>query len=1071
MTDNPSRRERKVISVVFADLVGFTARSDALDPEDVEAFLRPYHERLRSELERFGGTVEKFIGDAVVAVFGAPIAHEDDPERAVRAALAIRDAIRESDELEVRIAVNTGEAIVRLDARSGSGEGIATGDVLNTASRLQAAAPVNGVLVGEATWRATRDVIVYEPAPPVDAKGKPEPIPVWRAIDARSRLGVDVRQGSATPLVGRDRELSILLDTLARAEAERTPQLVTLVGVPGIGKSRLVSELLGRLEQSEELRYWRQGRSLPYGDGVSFWALGEMVKAQAGIQDGDAPGEAMAKLEATVREVVEADEVGWLVGALRPLVGLGPTGESDGPLRREESFAAWRRFFEGMAERRPLVLVFEDLHWADDGLLDFVDHLVDWSTGVPILVVCTARPELLERRPGWAGGRANAVTLGVSPLSEAESARLVSLLLGTPVLAAETQATLLERASGNPLYAEQFARLLQERGSLEGLPLPETVQGLIAARLDTLTADEKALLQDAAVIGKVFWSGALSGTVEADLAALLHGLERKEFIRRARRSSVAGDEEYAFRHVLVRDVAYGQIPRSDRVTKHLRAAAWIEGLDSPGDTAELVAHHYAAVGELSPGGLPDDVRSRARTAFEEAGDRAQALGAYGVAAGYFRAALDLVPANDPSRARLLFLLGRARFGQSGEGRAELEAAVPLLEAAGDRTTAAEAEANITVIAWTAADPSWRSHLDRAMTLVADVPPTRAKAMVLAARARRLVVAGDNAPGLEAAHEAFEMAVELGADEVRAHALNSIGLAKRALNLGDGYDELRESVAIYRTLNSIDITSALNNLGVALESDGRLQEAAATAREANRVSLRFGGGPWLEWMRYDEVDTSFVLGDWPAALEGANALIAEAAEGKEHYLVSAPLMVRAVIRAMQGDSAGSIADAEAALALARRLGDSQSVVPALAVAVFVYVDAGEIGRARVVAAEFLGHQTGQLVFRAPSTVVWASASLGLLDELLARFVDRRRTRWLEAAQRAAAGDWAGAAAMYGTIGSPPDEAFAHLRAGEQLVTTGRRAEADAHLAAALEFYRRVGATRYVAQAEALLAASA
>ncbi|HEU4672292.1 MAG TPA: AAA family ATPase [Candidatus Limnocylindrales bacterium] len=1068
MTDSPSRRERKVISVVFADLVGFTARSDTLDPEDVEAFLQPYHERLRAELERFGGTVEKFIGDAVVAVFGAPVTHEDDAERAVRAALAIRDWVREADGLEARIAVNTGEAIVRLDARPDAGEGIATGDVLNTASRLQAAAPVNGVLVGEATWRATRDVISYGPADAIEAKGKAAPLPVWEAIDARSRLGVDVRQSSRLPLVGRERERSILLDTLARAEAERTPQLVTLVGVPGIGKSRLVYELFAALEEEDELRYWRQGRSLPYGEGVSFWALGEMVKAQAGIVEGDATPEVEAKLRAAAGEMVPGDDRDWVVAALRPLVGL-ETAEADAGRRREESFAAWRRFFEGMAERRPLVLVFEDLHWADDGLLDFVDHLVDWASDVPILVVCTARPELLERRPGWGGGRANSLTLGVSPLSEADSARLLSLALGTPVLEASTQALLLERASGNPLYAEQFARLLAERGSIDDAALPETVQGLIAARLDTLAPTEKAILQDASVVGKVFWAGAL-GEV-ADRSAVLHGLERKEFIRRERRSSVAGDDEYAFRHVLVRDVAYGQIPRADRAARHLATAAWIEALDNPGDTAELIAHHYTAVAELSPGGLPEAVRPAARTAFEEAGDRALALGAYGVAAGFYRAALDLAAEDAPGRGRLLFHLGRSLFGRSGEGRAELEAAVPLLETVGDRTGAAEAEANLTVIAWTAADPAWRPHLDRAMALVADVPPSRAKATVLATRARRLVVAGDNGPGLDAAREALAMADELGAEEVRAHALNSIGLAKRALGLGDGYDELRESVAIYQTLNSIDITSALNNLGSALEGDGRLMEAVAAAREATRASLRFGGGPWLEWMRYDEVDTDFVLGDWPAALEGANALIAEAAEGKEHYLVGSPLLIRSFIRAAQGDSAGSIADAEAALAIARRLGDSQSVVPALAATLFAYVDAGQTDRARAFADEFLANQTGRLVFRAPSYVVWACAVVGSLDSLLGRFVDRRRTRWLEAAERVAAGDWPGAVDVYATIESPGDVAFAHLRAGEQLVAAERRAEADGHLAAALEFYRRVGATRYVAQAEALLAATA
>ncbi len=397
------RRERKVVTVLFADLVGFTARAESLDPEDVDAFLRPYHERLRTELERWGGTVEKFIGDAVVAAFGAPIAREDDPERAVRAALAIRDWAAEQEDVEVRVAVNTGEALVSLDVRPESGEGFLSGDVVNTASRLQGAAPVNGILVGEQTHRATREVIDYRDAQPVVAKGKSEPVPVWEAVEARSRFGVDVRQHGGASLVGRARELSTLVEALERVKAERTPQLVTLVGVPGIGKSRLVWELFGTIERGDELVYWRQGRSLPYGEGVSFWALAEMVKAQAGVLDSDSPEAAGEKLHRTVVDLVGEADAEWVASHLRPLIGIGASSDLAGG--RDEAFAAWRRLFEALAERRPLVLVFEDLHFADDGLLDFVDELIEWTTDVPLLVLCTARPELLDRRPAWGGGK------------------------------------------------------------------------------------------------------------------------------------------------------------------------------------------------------------------------------------------------------------------------------------------------------------------------------------------------------------------------------------------------------------------------------------------------------------------------------------------------------------------------------------------------------------------------------------------------------------------------------------------------------------------------------------------
>ncbi|MDQ5820989.1 MAG: AAA family ATPase, partial [Actinomycetota bacterium] len=485
------REERKVVSVLFTDLVEFTSRAEQLDPEDVRATLSPYYTRLRSEIERHGGTVEKFIGDAVMAVFGAPVSHEDDPERAVRAALAIREAIAELNEseptfeLKIRSAVTTGEALIALGARPDEGEGMASGDVVNTAARLQTAAPINGILVGEATYRATRNAIEYRAVDPVAAKGKAQPIPVWEALSAKSRFGVDVEERRGTALVGRVRELGLLADALAHCRDDLSPQLVTLVGVPGIGKSRLVAELFQVVDSDPDLIWWRQGRSLPYGEGLSYWALGEIVKAHAGILETDAQEAAAEKLSAMVSELAAGVDAGWIEGHLRPLVGLDATVE-EGSDRRNEAFSAWRRLLEGLAERRPLVLVFEDLHWADDGLLDFVDHLADWASGVPLLVVCTARPELLDRRPGWGGGKRNAATVSISPLSNGETAQLLGALLDQLLLPAEIQSAVLARAEGNPLYAEEYVRMLQDRGFLvrgdrgwqieadTDLPLPET---------------------------------------------------------------------------------------------------------------------------------------------------------------------------------------------------------------------------------------------------------------------------------------------------------------------------------------------------------------------------------------------------------------------------------------------------------------------------------------------------------------------------------------------------------------------------------------------------------------------
>ena len=561
-----------------------------------------------------------------------------------------------------------------LEPGAGAERGLVAGDVVNTAARLQSAAPVNGILVGEATHSATSRAIEYREAPPVEAKGKSRPVPVWEVIQARSRYGADVMHEPKTALVGRERELGLLVSTLARSQHERSPQLVTLVGVPGIGKSRLVYELFSEVDSRPELIYWRQGRCLPYGDGVAFWALGEILKAHAGILEGETEEAAAEKLRAVVEEAVpEQDDGAWVLRELKPLVGLseGDTGD-----RRAESFAAWRRFFEGLAELDPLVLVVEDLHWADEGLLDFVDHLIDWATQVPILVVATARPELLTRRPGWGGGKPNATTISLSPLTETETATLVHGLLGRAVLPAEVQAGLLERAGGNPLYAEEFARIALEHRALdaaESLPLPESVQGLIAARLDALSSEEKALVQDASVLGKVFWLGAVTelGSVGRGRAEeLLHDLARKQFVQRERRSSLEGDTQHAFMHTLVRDVAYSQIPRADRAEKHRRAAAWIESLGRPEDYAELRAHHYVSALETLPTGTDTaDLGRSARLALRDAGDRAASLNASDAAVRDYERALEPVARGRPRAPAAAALARRAAVPRRDLGRA------------------------------------------------------------------------------------------------------------------------------------------------------------------------------------------------------------------------------------------------------------------------------------------------------------------------------------------------------------------------------------------------------------------
>jgi DNA-binding SARP family transcriptional activator len=677
------REERKVVTVFYADLVDFTTTAEQRDPEDIRAFLTPYYAHLRSELERFGGRVEKFIGGAVIALFGVPVAHEDDPERAVRAALSVRDWLAEKDGPQrVRIAVATGDAVVTLGALATEGEPVAVGDVVNTAARLQAAAPDNGILVGEQTYQATRHAIEYRAAGPVARKGESAASTAWEAIRVLVQPGVDLSRHHS-PFIGRDRELAVLQERLAWAASERSSQLVTILGVPGIGKTRLVSELQKRSAGATEPVRWRQGRSLPYGDGVSFWALGEMVKTEAGILESDATQKVGRKLRKAVRRLVEdpadADRIATFLGAL---VGLG--GEETAAVdRRGESFAAWRRFLEALAEERPLVLVFEDLHWADEGLLEFVDELVESVSDGPLLVVATGRPELLERRPDWAGGKPNALTISLPPLSQSDTTRLVAALLERPVLSAEAHEALLGRVGGNPLYAEQFCRVLVEQGTVE--ELPKSLHGIIAARLDALADVEKRLLQDAAVVGRVFWVGALEtigGVSRRDAEQLLQTLVRREFVQRARRSSVAGDTEYAFRHELLRDVAYEQIPRAGRAERHHRAAAWIESLGRPEDHAELLAHHYVAALDATPAAGADvaTLVEQAVQALHRAGLRAIRVSANERAVEHFSRAITLLgrlPEGDERsriEAELQLQLGVALFALRGLGAPEVERA-------------------------------------------------------------------------------------------------------------------------------------------------------------------------------------------------------------------------------------------------------------------------------------------------------------------------------------------------------------------------------------------------------------
>ena len=1085
LAPTPSAEERKVVSVLFADLVGSTSRAEHLDPEDVRRLLDVFHVRLKGELERYGGTVEKYIGDAVMALFGAPRAHEDDPERAVHAALSLREAIGELNAaepelgLQLRVGVATGVAFVNLEASPAAGESMAAGDVVNTAARLQAAAPVDGILVDEATRRGSREAIDFREADPVRARGKSEAVTVWEAVARRAGLGVDIAFQGGAELVGRERELDLLLGSLSRAERERSPELVTLVGEPGIGKSRLLWELYSRLHADPAVFVnWRQGRSLPYGDGVSFWALGEIVKAHAGILESDAAGVAEEKLRGAVEAALtDEGEARWVLGHLRPLVGLG--GDEHHAEGQTEAFAAWRRLFEALAERRLLVLVFEDIHWADDGLLDFVDHLVSWASGEPLLVVCTSRPELLERRPAWGGGKKNAVTTSLSPLSADETRRLVDSLLAGRHLRRERQSELLARAGGNPLYAEEYVRMLAEPGAGVDLRLPDSVHGIIAARLDALPPDQKAVLQDAAVVGKLFWPGAvaaLGGLDEEAVSEPLRALERKEFVRRERRSSVAGQTNFVFRHGLVRDVAYGQIPRGRRAERHRRAAEWIESLagDRSEDVADVLAHHYSNALELAraAGREIGELSDRAREALRDAGDRAFALHAFGTAARFYSKALELWPEDDPERPYLLL-----RFGQSahfeGAGVAALEEAVEDLLDAGDREHAAEAKAVLCEILWHQGrhDEAF-AELEGGAALLAEEPPSPSKAYVLNDLARFHMVADEAEAAVRAGFDAYVMAEELGLDDLRAHVLNSIGVARAMMGDRGGLVDLERSIGISRELKSAGVVRGLNNLASTLVTLGELDRALHLYAEARTEARRFGLAAPLRWLLAEQSEDHYWFGEWDEALELVTDLIREAEDGPRHLREVDARIVRALIRLARGDATGADDDSDRALEFAREAEDPQILFPALATRAFALDQLGRLDRADGLVEELMRRWRESPATPGSSWLAIAAAAAidcrREADLVEAGATAHVQTKWLEAATTFATGDAAGAARLYAEIGSQPDEAYARMRAAAALLSAGHHAEGTGELGLAIGFFRRVRADAYLRAAESLLA---
>ena len=692
--------ERRLVSVLFCDLVGFTGLSEDRDPEAVRELLGRYFELCREVIGRYGGTVEKFIGDAVMAVWGVPTAHEDDAERAVRAALDLVDMIRTlpipgapAGALLARAGVLSGEAAVTLGAVN---QGMVAGDLVNTASRIQSVAPPGSVLVGESTRAATLDAIAYEAAGEQLLKGKAAPVPVWRALRVVAKVGgVGRAEGLEAPFVGRDEQLRLLKDLLHATGRDRRMRIVSVTGQAGTGKSRLTWEFNKYIDGLVEDVFWHQGRSPAYGEGITFWALGEMVRKRAGLAEGDDAATTRARIGTTLQEYVpDPVERRWIEPKLLALLGLGEVGT----LEREELFGAWRTFFERVSDMGVTVLVFEDIHWADQGLIDFIEHLIEWSAGHPILLVTLARPDFLERHRAWGAGRRHFFALSLDPLADDAMGELLAGLV--PGLPDQARAAILGRAEGIPLYAVETVRKLlldgrieqrdgtyQPVGDLADLEVPPTLHALIAARLDALDISLRSLLQDASVLGQTFTIaslGAVAGQPAADLGTQLRDLVRQEVLTHDRDPRSPERGQYGFVQALIREVAYGTLSRRDRRARHLAAARHFESLGDEETVGALATHYLDAYRVSEAGPEAEAIAAQARISLRAAAERAIALRSPAQALAYLDPAREVT--GDPAdQAVLLELSGDAAgaLGRDELARTYRQAAIAILRASGD----------------------------------------------------------------------------------------------------------------------------------------------------------------------------------------------------------------------------------------------------------------------------------------------------------------------------------------------------------------------------------------------------
>jgi class 3 adenylate cyclase/tetratricopeptide (TPR) repeat protein len=878
--------ERRLVSVLFADLVGFTTLSESRDSEEVRELLSRYFDTSRRLIELYGGTVEKFIGDAVMAVWGTPTATEDDAERAVRAALDLVTSVAALGEefgaadLRLRAGVLTGEAAVTVGAQ---GQGMVAGDLVNTAARIQSAADPGTVLVGDATRRSSEQAIVYEDAGTHELKGKAEPTELFRALRVASgRRGALKSTGLEPPFVGRDRELRLVKELFHASADERTAHLVSAMGIAGIGKSRLAWEFYKYFDGLADTVYWHRGRCLAYGEGVTYWALADMVRMRARISEDDDVPTARSKLDATLSEhILDNDERRFVEQPLASLLGIAAEQISQ---ERHDLFAAWRLFFERLANTYPTVLVFEDMQWADASLLDFVEYLLEWSRSSALFVLTLARPELLEKRQNWGAVHRNFTSLHLGPLSEAAMTELMDGFV--PGLPESLREQILARAEGVPLYAVETVRMLLDRGLLvqEGsiyrptgeipsLAVPETLHGLVASRLDGLPADERGLLQDAAVLGKTFTRHALAavaGATEAELDPLLGSLARKEILGVQADPTSPEHGQYGFLQDLVRHVAYETLSKKERRTRHLAAAAYLaDAFPNDEEITEVLASHYLdAYTALPDAADAAEVKAKARAALIAAGDRAESLGAAGEALRYLEQAAEL--ADEPlERAALLDRAGWLGVYAADWPTAErlLGESIALYETQGELRSAARVSGRLAnVEGWQGKVDAAIPRAEAAFAALEQYEPGAELAGLAATLSGGYFFRGEQERAREKAELAIELAESLGSPEILVRAFSAKALTAHGQRPEEAIALRRHALALAREHGLHQLAGhALFNLSDLMFQRDRYEDALAYLADALAMARRVGDRP-QEWSLLGETSYPlFMLGRWDEAL--------------------------------------------------------------------------------------------------------------------------------------------------------------------------------------------------------------